>query len=120
MPVQRFFRKILEVIVSSKAVVYIRSLLVRWKVDERVLSLVVLFSALPEILGWSRWYSNMGLQYGGLVGIAQPYPEKVAEWTLGHVIEVRMTAMLYATFIIAGFIGSILHIFTLSALLKPV
>ena len=76
MPMQGF-RDMLEGIASTKAVVRARSLLVRWNVDERIFLLTVLFSVLPEVFGWSRWYSAMGLQFGGLVGVPQPWDEEI-------------------------------------------
>ena len=109
MMVQRF-RKTLEVIASRKLVESARSLLARWNVNERIFLLTVLFLALPEVLGWSQWYSNMGLMFGGVVGVPQSEENK---WTVGQIVEVRMTATLYAAYVLASVIGLIVHAYLL-------
>ena len=108
--VQRI-QEMFEVNASRKSVERVRSLLARWN----IVLCTLLFLALPEVLGWSQWYSNMGLMFGGVVGVPQPFAEE-GNWTIGHILEVRMTATLYVAYAFAALIGLIVHAYVLPAM----
>ena len=86
-----------------------------WRLYVVMVALTVAIVRSTDYVYGATWYSTHGLSFAGLYGtpnVSDPTNGDVhSAWSESLALQVRMTAVLYATFAIAGIIGALVHIY---------